>query len=90
VRCPYYFVDGQFNPDRLLVNDTGAFNAMADAVFYNAIAFTLTGADTYADHATSHVRTWFISNATAMTPNLNYAQMQRGPTGQVGSHTGLL
>lgn len=25
-----------------------------------------------------------------MNPNLNYAQMQGGPNGQVGSHTGIL
>lgn len=25
-----------------------------------------------------------------MTPNLVYGQMQRGPDGQMGSHTGIL
>jgi hypothetical protein len=25
-----------------------------------------------------------------MNPNLNYAQMARGPNGQVGQHTGVL
>lgn len=25
-----------------------------------------------------------------MTPNLIYGQMQRGPDGQMGSHTGIL
>jgi hypothetical protein len=39
--CPYINKDGQFNPDRLLVNDTGHFGAMAEAVLYNTIAWTL-------------------------------------------------
>jgi hypothetical protein len=36
------------------------------------------------------IRTWFLDSDTAMKPNLNYAQMIRGPGEQVGSHTGIL
>ena len=79
-----------FNPDRLLVNDTGNFDAMADAVFYNAIAWVLTGSSTYSAKAAGYVNTWFIDLESYMTPNLEYAQMERGPTGQIGTHTGLL
>jgi len=32
-----------FNPDFRTVNNTGAFNALADAVFYNALAWPSTG-----------------------------------------------
>ncbi|KAF7978761.1 hypothetical protein HWV62_25685 [Athelia sp. TMB] len=90
VECPYYNIDGDFNPDRLLVNDTGAFEAMSDAVFYNTLAWALTGQSNYSQNAASYIDTWFINPATAQTPNLNYAQMERGPNGQVGTHTGLL
>lgn len=79
-----------FNPDRLLVNDTGHFQAMSDAVFYNTLAWVLTGSSTYSANAAHYLDTWFINPDTAMTPNLQYAQMERGPTGQIGTHTGLL
>ncbi len=38
----------------------------------------------------SFIQTWFLDSDTAMNPNLNYAQMQRGPDGQIGTHTGVL
>jgi len=89
-RCRYYYRDGQFNPDRLLVNDTGRFGAMADAVFYNSIAWVLTGTPSYASKAAGYINTWFLDPSSSMTPNLRYAQMHRGRNGQVGTHTGLL
>jgi hypothetical protein len=89
-QCNYEYRDGQFNPDRLLVNDTGHFQAMSDAVFYNTLAWVITGSTNYSSAAVSFLDTWFINPASAMTPNLQYAQMQRGPTGQIGTHTGLL
>lgn len=36
------------------------------------------------------LKTWFLDPATKMNPNLNYAQMFRGPKGQIGRHTGVL
>lgn len=72
------------------MNDTSAFQAMSDAVFYNTVAWVLTGYHHYALNATFFIDTWFINPATAQTPNLKYAQMHRGPNGQIGSHTGLL
>lgn len=88
--CPYYYRDGQFNPDRLLVNNTGDFQAMSDAVLYNTLAWVLTGSSNYSANAAHYVDTWFINPDTAQTPNLQYAQMERGPDGQVGTHTGAL
>lgn len=79
-----------FNPDRLLVNDTGHFQAMADAVFYNTLAWVLTGSSEYSANAARFINTWFINPDTAMTPNLQYAQIHRGPDGQNGTHTGIL
>jgi len=87
--CPYVYRDGMFNPDRLLVNNTGDFEAMSDAVFYNALAWVLTGSAKYSANAAHFVDTWFIDPDTAQTPNLQYAQIERGPGGQA-MHTGLL
>ena len=71
-----------FNPDRLLVNNTGDFQAMSDAVFYNALAWVLTGSTNYSANVAHFIDTWFINPDTAMTPNLQYGQLQRGPNGQ--------
>jgi len=81
-----------FNPDGRLVDDVGNFSDMADAVLYNAMAWVLTGESKYSANTASFVDTWFLNPATSMNPNLNFAQMQRGPgpSGQTGSHTGVL
>lgn len=63
---------------------------MSDAVFYNALAWVLTGLSNYSTNAAYYVDTWFLNPDTAQTPNLEYAQMHRGPDGQIGNHTGLL
>jgi hypothetical protein len=63
---------------------------MSNAILYNAMAWVLTGSSNYSSNVANYINTWFINPDTAMTPNLNYAQMQRGPKGQVGSHTGIL
>ncbi|KAH8824495.1 chondroitin AC/alginate lyase [Flagelloscypha sp. PMI_526] len=91
-QCPYETRDGQFNPDYLTpkVNNSGAVNALADAVMYNSLAWKLTGTAKYAETAASFINTWFLDPKTAMNPNLNYAQMARGPNGQKGGRTGVL
>jgi hypothetical protein len=43
VTCPYYQLDGQFNPDVRTVNNIGAFDTMANAILYNALAWTISG-----------------------------------------------
>ncbi|KAF8237583.1 chondroitin AC/alginate lyase [Tricholoma matsutake] len=91
--CPYVTRDGQFNPDRLqFIDDIGGFFALSDAVLYNSIAYALDGklSNPFSQIAVSFIQTWFLNNNTRMNPNLNYAQMQRGPGGQIGSHTGIL
>lgn len=72
------------------MNDTGAFTAMSDAVLYNALAWAITDNATFATNVAHFIETWFVSADTRMLPNLDYAQMQRGPAGQNGSHTGVL
>ncbi|KAI0301430.1 chondroitin AC/alginate lyase [Russula brevipes] len=91
VTCPYQQLDGQFNPDIRTVNNTGAFNALADATIYNALAWVINGSSQYSKNVANWIDTWFLANATYMNPNLNYAQVVRGPkTSNKGSHTGVL
>ncbi|KAG6886509.1 hypothetical protein C0992_003661 [Termitomyces sp. T32_za158] len=90
--CTYVSRDGKFNPDGRLINDVGHFQSLSDMVLYNSIAFALTsnGSSSHSAKIVDYIETWFLNDDTKMNPNLNYAQMQRGPTGQVGSHTGIL
>ncbi|KIK96751.1 hypothetical protein PAXRUDRAFT_825612 [Paxillus rubicundulus Ve08.2h10] len=89
--CPYYLQDGIFNPDVRMINNTGHFNAMADAVWMNSMAWAMTGINRYAHNAATFINVWFVQNSTAMNPNLVYSQMRRGPgKGQIGAHTGEL
>ncbi|KAG8936109.1 hypothetical protein FRC03_011176 [Tulasnella sp. 419] len=90
--CNYVRRDGLFNPDVRMVNDTGAFQAMSDAVFYNTMAWRITKDSKYSANAANFISTWFINPDTYMTPHLDYAQTLRGPTDGTpkGSHTGVL
>ncbi|KAF9517052.1 hypothetical protein BS47DRAFT_1340080 [Hydnum rufescens UP504] len=63
---------------------------MSDAVFYNAIAWRLTGSNNFSTAAVNFINTWFIDPATSMNPNMNYAQLLRGPGKQVGQYIGIL
>lgn len=90
--CEYVTRDGQFNPDvRTASNDIGNFDDMADAVLYNSLAWVINGPTSlYAGNAVRYIQTWFLNTDTAMNPNLNFAQMRRGPDNQNGTHTGVL
>ncbi|KAG6915941.1 hypothetical protein DXG01_009207 [Tephrocybe rancida] len=67
-------------------------DSLSDAALYNSIAFALTstGSSSYSLTTVQFIKAWFLDDATKMNPNLNYGQMNRGPTGQSGSHTGIL
>ncbi|QRW06180.1 alginate lyase [Ceratobasidium sp. AG-Ba] len=88
--CPYVRRDGEFNPDARMVNDTGAFQALSDSIFYNALAWSYTKDSKYSSNIANQIYTWFLNPDTLMTPNLVYAQLLRGPGEQQGSHTGIL
>lgn len=89
-QCKYVSRDGQFNPDVRLVNDTGDFQTMSDAILYNTLAWVINGSDVYMNNAVHYIDTWFISPNTFMYPNLDFAQGVRGVGGNNGSHTGVL
>ncbi|KAG8714704.1 hypothetical protein FRC09_017342 [Ceratobasidium sp. 395] len=88
--CEYVRRDGEFNPDARMVNDTGAFQALSDSVFYNSLAWSYTKDSKYSNNIASQLYTWFLNPDTLMNPNLIYSQLLRGPGVQEGSHTGIL
>ncbi|KAF7305632.1 Chondroitin AC/alginate lyase [Mycena chlorophos] len=90
--CPYVTRDGDVNPDRDIPDDFQSFFNLSDAVLYNTIAstFSTSSASTYQANAVKFIQTWFIDNSTFMNPELTYAQMELGPTGQLGTFTGVL
>ncbi|KAJ6537220.1 chondroitin AC/alginate lyase [Mycena vulgaris] len=90
--CDYVFRDGQVNPDRTTINDFQSFFNLSDAVLYNAIAATWQNksSSVYSQNVAKFINTWFLDADTGMNPNLNYAQMNRGPNGQNGAYTGVL
>ncbi|KAI0088285.1 alginate lyase-domain-containing protein [Irpex rosettiformis] len=91
--CPYYPRDGKFNPDARIVNNIGDFDSMSNAVLFNSLAWAISSKDSkYSSRVVTWIKAWFLDEDTYMNPNLNYAQMQRGPgtEGQVGTHTGIL
>lgn len=90
--CKYVFRDGQVNPDRTTINDFQSFFNLSDAVLYNALASTFQNqpSSIYTQNIAKFINTWFLDANTSMNPNLNYAQMNRGPNGQVGEYTGIL
>lgn len=66
---PVVTLDGQFNPDQHLVNNTGAFMALADAIFYNGVAWRITGTQSYSTEVVTLFTTWFLHPSTYVKPN---------------------
>lgn len=76
---PYVRRDGQVNPER----ETGRFDRvamgrMADDTDTLGLAYYYSGDRKYADKAAALVRAWFLDPATAMNPNMTYAQAVPG------------
>ncbi|WP_343518844.1 alginate lyase family protein [Sphingomonas sp.] len=76
---PYVRRDGQVNPERETNRfDRVAFGRMGSDADTLGLAYYYSGDRKYADKAAAIVRTWFLDPATAMNPNMNYAQAVPG------------
>lgn len=84
---PYVRRDGMSNPDN--------FNGHREALIRLSLqmpaltaAWVITSRKGYAQKAADHLRAWFVSPATKMNPNLQYAQAIHGVT--PGRGTGII
>lgn len=76
---PYRRRDGAFNPERETDRfDRTAMGRMASDADTLALAYYYSGDQRYADKVAQIVRRWFLDPATAMNPNMNFAQMVPG------------
>lgn len=76
---PYVRRDGEVNPERNTNRfDRTALGRMASDADLLGLAYYYTGDRRYADALAKVVRAWFLDPATAMNPNMNYAQMVPG------------
>lgn len=76
---PYVRRDGDTNPD-IESNrfDRSALSRMTREADTLALAFYYSGERKYAEGAARVIRTWFLDPATAMNPNMNFAQAVPG------------
>ncbi|HWW57842.1 MAG TPA: alginate lyase family protein [Sphingopyxis sp.] len=78
-RAPYVRRDGEANPERETNRfDRSALARMAREADTLALAYYYSGNPRYADGAARVIRSWFLDPATAMNPNMNYAQAVPG------------
>jgi hypothetical protein len=84
---PYIQRDGMSNPDNF-VKHRRAMIRLSLIVPALAAAYKITRDRKYRDHAASHLRAWFVEDATRMSPNLQYAQAIKGRF--TGRGTGII
>jgi hypothetical protein len=75
---PYVRRDGDVNPEANAIPDHEQLSMMVRVVSTLASAYYFTDHEPYAEHATTLIRAWFLDSATAMRPNLRFAQTIRG------------
>lgn len=78
-KAPYVRRDGEANPERETDRfDRSALARMAREADTLALAYYYSDEVRYAEGAARVIRTWFLDPATAMNPNMNYAQAVPG------------
>jgi Alginate lyase len=84
---PYIQRDGMSNPDNF-VDHRRFLMRLSIQVPALVAAWKITKKRVYADHATRHLRAWFVNERTRMNPNLQYAQAIHGRV--TGRGTGII
>jgi hypothetical protein len=86
--CPYIQRDGFRNPEVDNYTDHADRASMFQSSYILSLVWYYTGNDKYAIHAGDILRTWFLTPATAMNPNLNHAQII--PCANTGRSIGII
>jgi len=84
---PYIQRDGMSNPDNFVEHRKFLLKLSVQMPCL-AAAWKLTRDRRYAEHATAHLRAWFVDEPTRMNPNLQYAQAIHGKS--TGRGTGVI
>ena len=74
---PYIQRDGMTNPDNFVEHRKFLMKLSVEVPALGA-AWKLTKKKQYAEHAAEHLRAWFVTGATRMNPNLQFAQAIKG------------
>ena len=77
---PYLRRDGEVNPASKVGTDEAAFNQLCENIETLGVAYWFTRDERFAQKAATLARVWFLDPATAMNPNLQYAQAIPGVT----------
>ncbi|SDS30762.1 alginate lyase family protein [Opitutus sp. GAS368] len=87
---PYVGHDGKHNREQVARGDRHRIDQLADNVGALAAAWRLHHDEAAARRAGEWLRAWFVTPATHMNPNLEYAQVRLGHDHNHGSPAGML
>jgi hypothetical protein len=71
---PYIRRDGERNPELKKISDHDEMGKVEDDAETLALAYFFTKDESYAKHAASIIKTWFLDKETRQNPHLNFGQ----------------
>ncbi|MDB6115789.1 MAG: Alginate lyase [Lacunisphaera sp.] len=87
---PYVPHDGKHNREQVARGDRGRIGNFCETVVKLAAAWSVTHDEAAARRAGEWLRAWFVTPATRMNPNLEFAQVRLGHSDNHGNPAGVL